>query len=270
MYQILEQFGWWAVLDIALVAVAVYYILLLVRGTRTAQVLAGVLILVFAFIMSSAAPLTVVNWVMNKFYSSIILIMVILFQDDVRHALGKIGKQSLIKSVEQNYSRVMLEEVSKAAFSLASRRMGALIVFERNIILSRYVDIGTPLDAKVSKELLMSLFVPQTPLHDGAVILQQGRLSAAGCFLPLTRKENLARDLGTRHRAAIGLSQETDALVVLISEERGDVCIVCDGDIKPMQKKDQLAGLLEKKLVESNQFFLRRGVQRKMKPTKIS
>ncbi|MDD9950109.1 MAG: diadenylate cyclase CdaA [Zetaproteobacteria bacterium] len=257
MFQILDQFGWWAVLDIALVAVVIYYVLLLVRGTRTAQVLAGVLILVGAFLLSSAAPLTVVNWVMNKFYSSIILILVILFQDDVRHGLGKIGKQSLIKGTDQNYSRVMLEEVSKAAFSLASRRVGALIVFERNIILSRYVDIGIPLDAKVSKELLMTIFVPQTPLHDGAVILQQGKLAAAGCFLPLTRMEDLSKDLGTRHRAAIGISQETDALVVLISEERGDVCWVVDGEIKSVQKKDQLTALLNKKLDESSQFFLR-------------
>lgn len=250
MKEILEQFGWWSVLDISLIAVAIYYILLLVRGTRTAQMLSGGLVVVAVFLVSSVVPLTAVNWVMNKFYSSIILILIILFQDDIRHALSKIGKRSLMTGNDNISSHHILDEVTRTAVALAKSKIGALIVMERNIILSRYVDIGTLVDAKISKEILLAIFHHHSPLHDGAVIIQQGRIAAAGCFLPLTREENLTKDWGTRHRAAIGISQETDAVVVLVSEEKGEVSLVYDGTVQPATEKEEIRKLLQRHLVD--------------------
>ena len=254
MREILEQFGWWSAIDILLIAVFFYYVLLLVKGTRTAQMLTGVLVVVAVFLVSSVVPLTTVNWVMNKFYSSIILILVILFQDDVRHALSKIGKRSFMAANEHVSSLHILDEVTRASVALAKNRIGALIVMERNIILSRYVDIGTLVDARISKELLMSIFHTSSPLHDGAVIIQQGRVSAAGCFLPLTREDNLTKDWGTRHRAAIGISQETDAVVILVSEEKGEVSLVYDGKVMPLTEKEEIRKLLQRHLVDEPEY----------------
>ncbi|NRA44278.1 MAG: TIGR00159 family protein [Oligoflexales bacterium] len=254
MREILEQFGWWSAIDILLIAVFFYYVLLLVKGTRTAQMLTGVLVVVAVFLVSSVVPLTTVNWVMNKFYSSIILILIILFQDDVRHALSKIGKRSFMAANEHVASLHILDEVTRASIALAKNRIGALIVMERNIILSRYVDIGTLVDARISKELLMSIFHTSSPLHDGAVIIQQGRVSAAGCFLPLTREDNLTKDWGTRHRAAIGISQETDAVVILVSEEKGEVSLVYDGKVIPMADKEEIRKLLQRHLVDEPEY----------------
>lgn len=239
MFEILDQFGFWATIDIVIIAFIIYHILLLIRGTRAAQMLTGILIVVAAFLLSSIVPLTTLNWVMNKFYSSFIIIIIILFQDDIRHVLSRMGKKSFIPGTDNLSSGQILDEITRAAASLATKRIGALIVLERNIILSRYVEVGTLLDARVSKELLVSIFHPSSPVHDGAAIIQRGRISAAGCFLPLTRDENLDPNWGTRHRAAIGISQETDAIVVLVSEEGASISLVVEGRVsRKMDPKD--------------------------------
>jgi diadenylate cyclase len=226
-------------IDVCIIAFIIYHILLLIRGTRAAQMLTGILIVVAAFLLSSIVPLTTLNWAMNKFYSSFIIILIILFQDDIRHVLSRMGKKSFIPGADSLSSGQILDEITRASASLATKRIGALIVLERNIILSRYVEIGTLLDARVSKELMMSIFHPSSPIHDGAAIIQRGRISAAGCFLPLTKDENLDPNWGTRHRAAIGISQETDAVVVLISEEGASISLVVDGRIsRKMDPKD--------------------------------
>lgn len=254
MRDILIQFNWWAIVDILLISVVIYHILLLIKGTKTAQTLSGILILLAVYLASSIFPLTTLNWVMNKFYSSIILILVILFQEDIRHALSRIGKKSLIQTTESLSSHQVLEEIIRAAMSLGAKNIGALIVLERNIILGRYIDIGTLIEAKISKEILLSIFHPSSPIHDGAVIIQQGRLIAAGCFLPLTRENNLEQHMGTRHRAAIGISQETDAVVVLVSEERGTVSIAVDGKLNLCNDDSELRKGLLRHLVEEPKF----------------
>lgn len=246
MLEILDQFSIWAVLDILLIAFIIYHILLLIRGTRAAQMLTGILIVIAAYLLSSIVPLTTLNWVMNKFYSSFIIIIIILFQDDIRHVLSRMGKKSFIPGSDNLSSSQILDEISRAAAALAAKRIGALIVLERNIILARYVEVGTLLDARVSKEIIMSIFHPSSPIHDGAVIIQRGRISAAGCFLPLTRDENLDPNWGTRHRAAIGISQETDAIVVLVSEEGASISLVVDGRVsRKMDPKDLRKSLNE-------------------------
>jgi diadenylate cyclase len=246
MLEILDQFSIWAAVDILIIAFIIYHILLLIRGTRAAQMLTGILIVIATFLLSSIVPLTTLNWVMNKFYSSFIIIIIILFQDDIRHVLSRMGKKSFIPGTDSLSSSQILDEITRAAAALATKRIGALIVIERNILLSRYVEVGTLLDARVSKELLLALFHPSSPVHDGAAIVQRGRISAAGCFLPLTRDENLDPNWGTRHRAAIGISQETDALVVLVSEEGASISLVVDGKIsRRMEPKDLRKSLTE-------------------------
>jgi diadenylate cyclase len=221
MSEIFDLLGPWAMVDILIIAFVIYHMLLLIRGTRTAQVLTGILIIgMAAFVLSLFVPLTTVNWMMNKFYSSFIIIIVILFQDDIRRVLSNIGKKPFVPGGDVATSHHLLEEITRAATVLASKRIGALIVVERNIILNRYIEIG------------------------GAIIIQHGRIAAAGCFLPLAREEKLDQAFGTRHRAAIGITQETDAVVVLVSEERGSVALVFDGKIsRSLDAKELRKGL---------------------------
>jgi len=254
MWQILNQFSWWSVLDILILSFIIYQILLLIRGTRAAQMLTGVLIVIAAFLLSSIVPLTALNWMMNKFYSSFIIILIILFQDDIRLALSRIGKKSFIANAETASSGRLLDEITRAATELASNSIGALIVFERSILLNRYVDFGSLLDARISKDILMAVFHTTSPIHDGAVIIQNGRIAAAGCFLPLTRDEYLDPNMGTRHRAAIGVSQETDAIVVLISEEDSSVSVAIDGKFLRRLDSKMLRKALQKHLIDEQEY----------------
>ena len=232
MREILEQFTWWSALDILMIAVLVYQGLNLLRGTRAAQMLTGILLVVaLGLTVRFLLPLTTLHWLLSKLYPSILLILIIIFQDDIRHILSSMGRRPIIAGGETSASHFVLEDITRAASTLASKRIGALIVLERDILLSRYVEIGIHLDAKVSKEILLAIFHPSSPVHDGAVIIQKGRIASAGCFLPLTRDEDTDPNLGTRHRAAIGISQETDALVIVVSEEGASMALVERGKI---------------------------------------
>jgi diadenylate cyclase len=249
MGDILEQFNVYAFVDITLIAFVIYHLLILIRGTRAAQILTGILIIFGAFfLVSQFYPLTTLKWMLNKFYSSFIIVIVIIFQEDIRLMLSRMGKKPLLPGGEGFSSKQIVDEIIRASYNLAQRRIGALIVLERNIILDRYVEIGVKLDARVSRDLLMAIFHPTAPIHDGAVIIQHGRCSAAGCFLPLTRDENLDPNLGTRNRAAMGVSQETDALVVLVSEEEGSVSLVVEGTPRRDLEAKELRKLLWKHL----------------------
>lgn len=268
MRELLEQFSGYAVIDILLMAMIIYQLFMFIRGTRAAQMVTGMMLIVGAvYAFSQLYPLTTFNWMMSKFYSSFIIILVILFQEDIRMMLSRMGKKSFLAATETFSSKQILDEVTRAAAALASKRIGALIVLERNIILSRYVDVGILLDSRVSKEILVSIFHPSSPIHDGAVIIQQGRIAAAGCFLPLTRDEDTDPNLGTRHRAGIGISQVTDALVVLVSEEGGSVSLVVDGqvsrglDVKELRKalRNLLTSSEEQNAPRSSQTTARRG-----------
>ncbi|RZA13935.1 MAG: TIGR00159 family protein, partial [Proteobacteria bacterium] len=195
------------------------------------------------------------KWLMDKFYSSIIIIIVILFQEDIRRMLSRMGKKTVFPTQEQVSSKQMLDEIARACAALSSKKIGALIIIERNILLTRYVDVGIIIDAKVSKELLLAIFHPTAPIHDGAIVIQQGRIAAAGCFLPLTRDEDVDPNFGTRHRAAIGISEETDAISVVVSEETSAISIAVDGivvrktDAKDLRKS--LTQLLSAETVDA-------------------
>lgn len=268
MTEIFEQLTIWSAIDILIMSYIIYHILLLIRGTRAAQMLTGVLIIIAAFILSSIVPLTTLNWMMNKFYSSFIIILIIIFQDDIRLALSRIGKRSIVSTNENISSGWVLDEITRTATTLASKSIGALIVFERNIILSRFVDVGAMLDAKISKDLLQSIFHTTSPIHDGAVIIQRGRIAAAGCYLPLTKDEDLDPNMGTRHRAALGITQETDAVVVLVSEEDGAISVAVDGKFQEHLDAKELRKALQKHLIYEQEFVAKISEKKETPKTK--
>jgi uncharacterized protein (TIGR00159 family) len=217
-------------IDIGLVAFAVYWLLLLIRGTRAVQIVIGLLILAGASLASQAFELDTVQWILDNFLSSAVLIIIVLFQADIRRALARVGRGVFTAMARSEESQI-LEEVVRAAQALAQRRAGALIVLERETRLTDLIEAGTPVDSAVSKDLLTAIFLPHSPLHDGAVVIQDGRIAFAGCVLPLTLREDLPEGLGTRHRAAVGITEESDAVVVVVSEETSSISVVFAGDL---------------------------------------
>jgi uncharacterized protein (TIGR00159 family) len=221
------------VLDVLVVAFLVYRVLLLVRGTRAMQMAVGLALVFVAYQASRQLGLYTLFTLLDAFLTYIVLLVVVLFQNDIRRVLTRVGTRPLFRGARHQRELQAVEEVVKAAVALAHRRIGGLIVFERDALLDEFIQMGTVLDAAVSKELLYSIFVPshENPMHDGAVIIREGRLWQAGVFLPLSGSPKLDRSLGTRHRAAIGISEETDAVVVVVSEERGAIGICFNGNM---------------------------------------
>jgi diadenylate cyclase len=219
------------IVDISIIAFISYQMINLVRGTRTAQMLIGFLIVLATYLASQYFELHTLNWLLSNFLASIILVIVIIFQPDIRRALTQVGAGRSFSAAERVAQGQVLEEIVRSAVLLANKRIGALIVFERDVNLSEYIEVGTRIESKVTRELMQAIFLATSPIHDGAVIIQQGRITAAGCFLPLTVNPNVSKTLGTRHRAAIGLTEETDAVVVVVSEEEGKVSLVREGRI---------------------------------------
>jgi diadenylate cyclase len=218
--------------DIALVYYLFYRLLLLIKGTRAFQMLIGIGIVVMVLIASQLFEFYTLDWLIHSFWSQIVLAVVILFQPEIRRTLARVGERRLFRSLSAVEGSMFIEETVKAAVSMANKRIGGLIVLERDTDLSTIVEIGTELDAKVSKELLVSIFLPYSPIHDGAAIIRSGRIVSAGCFLPLTLSSNLSKALGTRHRAAVGLTEESDAVVVVVSEETGEISVVRSGKVE--------------------------------------
>jgi diadenylate cyclase len=216
--------------DIALVALAIYWVLLLIRGTRAVQVLIGLGFLMLARVAADFAELTTVTFVLDNFLAPAVIIVVILFQNDIRRALARMGRGFSPRFSEREESRVV-EEVVRACAELARRRVGGLIVFERDTRLDDLIEAGSALDAAVSKDLLVSLFIPTSPLHDGAVIISHGRVQHASCILPLTLRTELPEGVGTRHRAALGITEESDAIAVVVSEETSTISIAQGGEL---------------------------------------
>ncbi len=226
--------------DMFLVWVVVYRVLILIRHTGTVQMLSGLGILAIAYLVSIWFELYTFNWILEKFFNNLFLIVVILFQGEIRRALAHIGSNPFLTGVSQAHETQMIEELSKAAAQIANRGSGALIVIEREINLEYFVELGTELDSAISSEVINSVFLNQSPLHDGAVIIRAGRIFAAGCFLPLSKNPQVDKNFGTRHRAALGLTEETDALVIVVSEETNQIGIAEMGQIKTVSDQVDL------------------------------
>lgn len=232
MLEILKLLRWQDLLDILVVAFIIHQLILIIKGTRSVQMILGLVILIAIYFMSVVLDLATLQWLLNTFLSSLLLIVVIVFQGDIRRALTQVGKSPFQKS--QDVAEKELNEIVRAVFYLSKRRIGALIVLERESGLQDFVESGIELDAALSKELLISIFMPVSPLHDGGVIIHKGRIQTAGCILPLTKNPYVNKRFGTRHRAAIGLSEETDAVVVVVSEETQEVSLVQHGALTLM------------------------------------
>lgn len=213
------------VLDVLLVAVLFYRLLILVKGTRSAQMYVGLLVIVLVGLIARELDLIAIRSIVNGLKTVWLIAFVILFQPELRHALALFGRTKYFRSFVRGDSFGVLGEVVRAIETLARRRHGALIVLERNTGLRNFVETGTRLDAKISAELLVTLFSPGSPLHDGAVILREDNVVAASCILPLTSNPRVAAMFGTRHRAALGLSEETDAAVIVVSEQTGEISV---------------------------------------------
>ncbi len=230
-------------IDVLIVTVGIYWLLVLIRGTRAVQIRVGLIVLMAASVASELLNLVTLRLILENFLGSAVIIMVILFQNDIRRALARVGR-GVFPSVSAQEESQIVEEVVRAAQTLAQRRVGALIVLERETQLDDQIEAGTPIDAAVSKELLTSIFLPYSPLHDGAVVIQRGRMAYAGCILPLTARMDLPEGLGTRHRAAVGITEETDAVVVVVSEETASISVVMGGDITRNLDPPQLREIL--------------------------
>jgi diadenylate cyclase len=224
---------WWDVLDIAIVTVVIYEVLRAIRGTRTVQMTVGLALLVMTFYISRWGHLQTVDWLIRNLLGYLVFAVIVLFQSDIRRALAHLGRAPFFRLfLTAEGAEETIDEIVVAATQLSSQRVGAIVVIERQIGLRNYIEAGLPLDALLTYDLLVSIFQTKSPLHDGAVIVQRDRVAAAACFLPLTVNPLLARNLGTRHRAAIGLTEENDAVAIIVSEETGNISIALDGKLE--------------------------------------
>lgn len=244
MWWTLTTIRWNDVVDIAILSYVLYRTLLILKGTRAFQSLLGLVAVGLVYALSQQLHLYTLNFLLEKFFVYIVLAVIILFQNDIRQGLARAGGR-LFRSFATRPETSMLEDVVRACFALASRRMGALIAIQRTASLDEYVEPALRLDARVSQELLLSIFHPTSPLHDGAVVLQSGRLAAAKVFLPLSLSKDVSRFFGTRHRAALGLTEETDAVVLIVSEERGTVSLAMSGALTPVGDINELRQRLQ-------------------------
>jgi len=236
----------WDVADILIVSILIYEALKLIRGTRAMQMAIGSVLVLFLFYTSRLFPLQTVNWLIRSVLSYVVFAAIVLFQSDIRRALSHLGRAPFFRYFARSERAAeTIEEILTATSLLAKDRVGAIIVIEREIGLRNYVESGIRIDAAVSYDLLTTIFQPDTPLHDGAVILQDERIAAAACFLPLSVNPKLDRDLGTRHRAAIGLTEECDAIAVIVSEERGEISISTRGRLERRLTAEELRARLQ-------------------------
>jgi diadenylate cyclase len=232
MTDLMHNTGWILdLLDIALVAFVIYRIFLLIRETIPTRFIAATTLLLLVALISRFVGLRAFSLVLDNLFGSVIIILVIIFQHDIRRLLVAMRRKSPDEGHGHEDVHDFVDEIASAAEALALKKIGALIVLEREMSLNNLIAVGTEIDAKVTSELITSIFLPYSPIHDGAVIIQKGKLTKAGCFLPLTQNPAVGKSVGTRHRAAIGLTETVDAVVVVVSEESGKISVVVDGKL---------------------------------------
>ncbi len=243
MPDILSALRWQDIVDILIVSYIIYRVILLLRGTQAIQMLVGIIVITIIYFISSQLDLLALHWLLRTFLSSILLVVIIVFQRDIRRALTQMGKTPFQKNL--NLAANDLGEIISAAVYMARRRIGALIVIERENGLRDYIDSGFLIDGNLLHELLVAIFFPMSPMHDGGVIIKDGRIHSAGCLLPLSHNPEINKQYGTRHRAALGLSEETDAIIIVVSEETQEISIVQGGKIIPLHDEEKLTSTLQ-------------------------
>ncbi|MEI7884983.1 MAG: diadenylate cyclase CdaA [Clostridia bacterium] len=245
-------------LDISLVAFGFYFAIRWLEGTRAVQLIKGLALVVVIYVLSSLLGLRTINWLLDQVRIGIVVALPVVFQPELRRMLERLGRQrffskSLDDFSEQNVRKV-IREISQAAGQLAQQKIGALIVLERQTGLQDYIDTGIKINATISNELIANIFIPNTPLHDGAMIMRGGRIEAVGCFLPLTDNGYLSKQLGTRHRAAIGITEVSDAIAVVISEETGVISVSDEGILTRYLDSKSLREMLEAILIKPSRM----------------
>jgi len=221
--------------EIAILWFCYYVLILYIKGTRTLQVLKGIFIVIIIFFITQRLGLHTISWIMTKIIPISIIALIIIFQPELRRGLARLGQFGLFPAKD-----IIIDEIAKSAVTLSKKKIGCLIAIEREIGLRPYIESGVQLDSKVSSELINTIFMPNTPLHDGGIVIEEDRIVAAGCLFPLTQEAHITKTLGTRHRAAIGLSEETDAIVVVVSEETGAISVAVGGKLARDLDKDEL------------------------------
>lgn len=236
MWELLQNYDWLlTIADVLLVAFVIFQLLRFVRESTALRILLILPLLIIAYLLARLCGLVTFTWLLDNFLTSVLIILVVIFQYDIRRAMLSFRRGRVARSGESEHgegeSGIVLQQIADAAHALSERRNGALIVIQREMSLEHFMAVGTQIDAKITSELITSIFLPYSPIHDGAVIIQNGKLTQAGCFLPLTQNPEIAKELGTRHRAAIGLTELVDALVIVVSEETGSISVVSGGRI---------------------------------------
>tara|TARA_B100001245_G_scaffold179841_1_gene138036 strand:+ start:1348 stop:2187 length:840 start_codon:yes stop_codon:yes gene_type:complete len=226
----LGQFGWNDLIEVTIITYLFYRLLLLLRRTQAMRMVWGLVVLGLFGMFANLVGFQTLDWLLSNVYAYIVIAIIVLFQNEIRRLLTQLGRTAYFRSMRRGVIDP-IDEIVTAAVGMGANHHGAIIVFEREMSLSQYAEGGIALDATASYDLCVSIFNPGAPLHDGAVIMRQGRVAAAACFLPLTRNPQLSRELGSRHRAAIGISEETDCVALVVSEETGKISIVFDGQL---------------------------------------
>lgn len=242
-------------IDIVLVWYVIYKLLMVIKGTKAVQLLNGIFVIIMVKVVSGLFGLNTLGWLMDQALDWGFIAVIVIFQPELRRALEQLGRGKLFSrsgSQEEDEQEQMIEAITKATSYMAKRRIGALISIERETGLNEYIETGIGLHSNVTAELLINIFIPNTPLHDGAVIIQKNKVAAAACYLPLSESPFISKELGTRHRAALGVSEVTDCLTVVVSEETGSVSLTKNGDLHRDLTPEDFRELLEKELISTN------------------
>ena len=250
------------IIDIAIVAVCIYKLYMMIKETRAEQLVKG-LVIIFIFVkISDSLKLYTVNWVLENMMTALAIMIIVVFQPELRKILETIGRSNILTKsfadIRGEKVDKCVEEIVHAVFSLSRQRIGALIIFERSTGLGDVVETGTVLNSAISSELLINIFIPNTPLHDGAVVIKNDTIKAAACFLPLSTEQSISKELGTRHRAAIGMSEKSDCLALIVSEETGDISIAEHGKINRYVDEPTLTKILTKLYNDQDSYIFNR------------
>jgi len=237
-------------IEIIILWIVFYQILVFFEGTRAFQVFKGIIYLICAFLLFQIFGLDTLNWMLTKFFAISIIALIIIFQQELRHGLARLGQQHLFNfGLEETEIIAIIEEITSSAYKLARQKIGGLIAIERETKLTPYIESGIMIDSKISSELIQSVFNPQSPMHDGGIITRGQRMVAAACLFPLSDNPNFSKIIGTRHRAALGITEQTDAVVIMISEETGEISVASDGRFIPIVNRERLVNILKDMLI---------------------
>jgi diadenylate cyclase len=228
---IVSDIRWQDILDILIVAFIIYRVLLLIKGTRALELVIGLILIFFVFYVSKRLELFTLGWILNNFVASIVLVIVVIFQNEIRRFLFVLGRSPFFSRITYVEETLFYEELVNACVVMSKKKTGALVVIEREMGLDEFMEGGVRIDADVNTELMVSIFQPTSPLHDGALVIKQGRVKAASCVLPLSTRDNIDKELGTRHRAAMGITEVADDISVVVSEQSGNISYSYGGDI---------------------------------------